>query len=150
MCAFKSCSREFVSLRLHHCHECSKDSSYKDTVFLIDEQKLLLSYQLGNINISIFLMLMELEEPFYHASWFEQSSFITLTPEPEKPIWRETGWAIMWWLPQVSIRGPLAHQAHEPAGQATVCRCNGHRFGAHIGVPEMTQSHLMHFLSSIL
>ena len=49
------------------------------------------------------------------------SLLITLTPEPEKPIWHEIGWEIMWWLPRVSIRGPLAHQPPDPAGQATVC-----------------------------
>ena len=51
---------------------------------------------------------------------------LTLTPEPEKPIWREIGWAIMWWLPRVSIRGPLAPQPREPADQATVCRRPAH------------------------
>ena len=120
----------------------------------------------------------------------------------------------MWWLPRVSIPGPLAPQPRDPPGQATVCRwpakwfCDhllplelllinpnprarkayltrnrasnnvvatpgfdpptsrtpapwtsrpshrvsppGSRFGGHLSVPVMTQSHLMHFLSSIL
>ena len=49
--------------------------------------------------------------------------FMTPNPGAEKPIWREIGRAIVWWLPRVSIRGPLAHHPHESAGQATVCRC---------------------------
>ena len=53
----------------------------------------------------------------------EIQACINPNPEPEKPIWREIWWAIMWWLPRVSIRGPLAHQPHDPAGQVTVCRC---------------------------
>ena len=35
---------------------------------------------------------------------------LSLTPEPEKHIWREIGCAITWWLPRVLIRGPLEHQ----------------------------------------
>ena len=80
---------------------------------------------------------------------YRRLNVLTLNPEREKPIWREIGWAIMWWLPRVSIRGPLAQQPRDSAGQATVCRCPASVL-VRIGVPVMTQSHLMHFLSSIL
>ena len=56
----------------------------------------------------------------------------------------------MWWLPRVSIRGPLAPQPRKPADQATVCRYPAHVLVAILSVHVMTQSHLMHFLSSIL
>ena len=53
----------------------------------------------------------------------------------------------MWLVPRVSIRGPLAPQPREPAGQAHRVSLAGQRVRAHLSVPVMTQSHLMHFLS---
>ena len=42
----------------------------------------------------------------------------------KKPIWRDIGWEIMWWLPRVSIHGPLAHQ---PLNRFGAHRCSGMR-----------------------
>ena len=71
----------------------------------------------------IFEISIGLHHACINVGYWVLKMVITLTPEPEKPIWREIGRAIMWWLPGVSICRPLAPQPREPADQATVCRC---------------------------